>query len=117
MHVMRILIQGLIVGAIVFGVVSALLRKKKVLPLSGMLLAFAAILFGGASVPINQTLHDGPAIGLDWFLLDLLMMALIYVSTSASGRSIPSRARSARNGRWMSLTFCRPICRCRSSRS
>ena len=79
MHVMRIVIQGLIVGAIIFGVVSSLLRKKKVLGLSGMLLAFAAILFGGASVPINQTLHDGPALGLDWFLLDLLMMALIYV--------------------------------------
>jgi len=79
MHVMRILIQGLIVGAIVFGGVASLLRKKKVLPLSGMVLAFAAILLGGASVPINQTLHDGPAIGLDWFLLDLLLMALIYV--------------------------------------
>ena len=82
MHVMRILIQGLIVAAIIFGVLSSLLRKKKVLGLSGMVLAFAAILLGGASVPINstlQTLHDGPAIGLDWFLLDLLMMALIYV--------------------------------------
>jgi sterol desaturase/sphingolipid hydroxylase (fatty acid hydroxylase superfamily) len=79
MRVIRILIQGLIVGAIVFGVLSSFLRKKKVLGLSGMLLAFVAILLGGASVPINQTLHDGPALGLDWFLLDLLMMALIYV--------------------------------------
>ena len=79
MQIMRIVIQGLIFGAILFGVASSLLRKKKVLALSGMLLAFAAILFGGASVPINQTLHNGPALGLDWFLLDLLMMALIYV--------------------------------------
>jgi lathosterol oxidase len=79
MPVMRLLIQGVIVGAIFFGGVASLLRKKKVLPLTGMLLAFAAILLGGASVPINQTLHDGPALGLDWFLLDLLLMALIYV--------------------------------------
>jgi len=79
MPVMRLLIQGLIVAAIIFGGVASLLRRKKVLPLAGMLLAFAAILLGGASVPINQTLRDGPAIGLDWFLLDLLMMALIYV--------------------------------------
>jgi lathosterol oxidase len=79
MPVMRMLIQGVIVAAIFFGGVASLLRRKKVLPLSGMLLAFAAILLGGASVPINQTLHDGPAIGLDWFLLDLLLMALIYV--------------------------------------
>jgi sterol desaturase/sphingolipid hydroxylase (fatty acid hydroxylase superfamily) len=75
----RLLIQGLIVAAVFFAVVSSLLRKKKVLALTGMLLAVAAAALGGASVPINQTLTDGPAIGLDWFLLDMLLMALIYV--------------------------------------
>jgi lathosterol oxidase len=79
MHLIRITIQALILGAILFGGVASLLRRKKVLPLCGMVLAFGAILLGGASVPINQTLRDGPAIGLDWFLLDLLLMALIYV--------------------------------------
>jgi sterol desaturase/sphingolipid hydroxylase (fatty acid hydroxylase superfamily) len=79
MHTMRLLIQGLIVGALLFGVVSSVLRKKKVLALTGLLLATAATLLGGSSVPINQTLRDGPAIGLDWFLLDMLLMALIYV--------------------------------------
>ena len=78
MQVMRPLIQGLIVAAIVFGVASAILRRKKILGLTGMLLALAATLWGGASVPINQPLHDGPAIGLDWFLLDMLLMTLIY---------------------------------------
>ena len=43
-----------------------------------MLFALAATLLGGASVPINETLHDGPAIGLDWFLLDMLLMTLIF---------------------------------------
>jgi hypothetical protein len=79
MHTRRLLIQGLIVGALLFGVVSSVLRKKKVLALTGLLLATAATLLGGSSVPINQTLRDGPAIGLDWFLLDMLLMALIYV--------------------------------------
>ena len=32
----------------------------------------------GATVPIDEALHDGPAIGLDWFLLDLLLMTLIF---------------------------------------
>ena len=68
---MRILIQGVIVAAIVLGVASAFLRKKKILGLAGMVFALAATLLGGASVPINETLHDGPAIGLDWFLLDM----------------------------------------------
>ena len=79
MHTMRVLIQCLIVSAIVFGIISCIRRKKKVLAFSGMLLAVAATALGGSSVPINGTLHNGPAIGLDWFLLDLLWTALIFV--------------------------------------
>src|SRR5271163_1903659 len=79
MRTLRVLIQCLIVTAILFGVFSAIKRKKKILALSGMLLAIAATAWGGASVQINDNLHNGPAIGLDWFLLDLLLMALIYV--------------------------------------
>jgi hypothetical protein len=44
-----------------------------------MLLAIAATALGGSSVPINEKPHGGLAIGLDWFLLDLFLMALIYV--------------------------------------
>ena len=79
MHVMRMLIQGLIIAAVLFGVIAALLRKKKILAMTGILLALAGAALGGSSVPINQTLTNGPAIGLDWFLLDLFLMALIYV--------------------------------------
>jgi len=79
MHTIRVLIQSLIVGAILFGVLSSMLRKKKILALTGMLLAVGATALGGSSVHINETLRDGPAIGLDWFLLDLFLMALIYV--------------------------------------
>ena len=78
MDLIRLLIQVVIVGAIICGVISAMLRKKKVLALTGMLFALAATLLGGASVPINQDLGNGPAIGLDWFLLDLLLMTLIF---------------------------------------
>ncbi len=79
MHAMRILIQCLIMGAAALGILSSILRKKKVLALTGLLLAMAAGALGGSSVRINETLHDGPAIGLDWFLLDLLLTAVIYV--------------------------------------
>lgn len=79
MHVIRITIQCLIVGAFIFGVFSSILRKKKILALTGMLLALAATALGGSSVRINHNLHDGPAIGFDWFLLDMLLMAIIYV--------------------------------------
>ena len=79
MHAMRVLIQCLIAGALLFGVISSILRKKKTLALTGLLLASAATALGGSSVQINEALRNGPAIGLDWFLLDLFLMALIFV--------------------------------------
>ncbi len=78
MHLMRLTIQVVIGAAILLGVVSAMLRRKKVLALTGMLFALGATLLGGASVPINGNLGNGPAIGLDWFLLDMLLMTLIF---------------------------------------
>ena len=42
MHTMRVLIQCLIVGSIVFGIISSIRRKKKILAFSGMLLAVVA---------------------------------------------------------------------------
>jgi lathosterol oxidase len=91
MHTMRILIECLIVSAIVFGMISSVLRKKKTLAVTGMLLALAAAGLGGSSVPINETLHDGPAIGLDWFLLDMLLMSVIYVPIERLWPKYPSQ--------------------------
>jgi len=78
MDIIRLLIQAVVAGAIICGVISAMLRKKKVLALTGMVFALGATLLGGASVPINEDLRTGPAIGLDWFLLDMLLMTLIF---------------------------------------
>jgi lathosterol oxidase len=78
MYLIRLLIQAVIVGAIVLGAVSAMLRRRKALALTGMLFSLAATLLGGSSVPINGNLGNGPAIGLDWFLLDILLMTLIF---------------------------------------
>jgi lathosterol oxidase len=78
MDLIRLAIQAVILGAIFFGVLSAMLRRKKVLALAGMAFALGATLLGGASVPINEDLGNGPAIGLDWFLLDMLLMTLIF---------------------------------------
>jgi sterol desaturase/sphingolipid hydroxylase (fatty acid hydroxylase superfamily) len=79
LHAIRILIQSLIVAAVAFGVISSLLRKKKTLALTGMLLAIASTAWGGSSVKVNGSQLNGMTIGMDWFLLDLLLMALIYV--------------------------------------
>jgi sterol desaturase/sphingolipid hydroxylase (fatty acid hydroxylase superfamily) len=79
MQAMRVVIECLILLALLCGVISAILRKKRTLALTGMLLATGATVLGGANVQIGGRLTNGPAIGLDWFLLDMLLMALIYV--------------------------------------
>lgn len=75
----RLVIQFLIIAAVAFGALSAILRKKKSLGLTGMLFAIAATAWGGSSVKVNGGQLSGVTIGMDWFLLDLLLMALIYV--------------------------------------
>ena len=104
-------------GAIVLGVVSAMLRRKKVLALTGMLLALAATLLGGASVPINEPLYDGLAIGLDWFLLDLLLMTLIFSPIEVLWPAYPKQSVFRADGCWTSSTSCPRTCRSRSRRS
>lgn len=78
MPLMRLTIQAVILAAIVCGVISAMLRRNKALALTGLICALASTLLGGASVPINGAVATGPSIGLDWFLLDMLLMTLIF---------------------------------------
>src|SRR5260370_32953868 len=47
MHTMRVLIQCLILAAILFEVISSILRKKRDLAVRGMLLAISAKTLGG----------------------------------------------------------------------
>src|SRR5260370_10074647 len=50
MHTMRVLIQCLIVGAILFGIISSINRKKKILALTGILLSIAPPALAGSSL-------------------------------------------------------------------
>ena len=75
----RPLVATVIGFAFALGLVSALLRRRKVLGLTGMGLALAASLAGGASVPVGATQGSTVGLGLDWFLLNLLLLALIFV--------------------------------------
>jgi lathosterol oxidase len=99
MALMRLAIQAVIAASILLGVISAMLRRKKVLALTGMLFALGATLLGGSSVPINQDLHNGPAIGLDWFLLDMLLMTLIFSPIEVLWPAYPKQ--SVFRGEWL----------------
>jgi len=71
------LIQGAIGSSFVCGFLSALLRRRKVLGLTGISFALAASLLG-ASVPPPRVLGDRGVLGLDWFALNLLLTAFVF---------------------------------------
>ena len=78
-HIMRVIIQATIAAALVLGAISAILRQRRVLGLTGAALGLIAVLLGGASTPLPEEIGSKVGIGLDWFLLDLLVMTLVFV--------------------------------------
>ena len=79
MVVIRLLIQGTIAAAFVLAAISAILRQRKVLALTGGLLAAGAALLGGGSTALSNEVGSHYGIGFDWFLLDLLVMTVVFV--------------------------------------
>jgi len=76
---MRLLVQGLIAAALLLAALSALMRQRKVLSLTGASLALAAALLGGGDAPMPVQVNSTIGIGFDWFLLDLLVMTIVFV--------------------------------------
>jgi sterol desaturase/sphingolipid hydroxylase (fatty acid hydroxylase superfamily) len=79
MAVVRALIQAVIVAAFVSGLLSIVLRKSKRLGLAGLSLAIVSVLLGGSSVPVDGPVPLSHHLGLDWFLLDLLLMGVLFL--------------------------------------
>lgn len=77
--VMRALVQIVIGLGFLFGLLAALLRRRKVLAVTGLALSLTASLLGGADVPIDGPVAGRVYLGLDWFLLNLLLLAVIFV--------------------------------------
>lgn len=68
-----------ILSALAFGWVSCLRMQRMGLGLVGISLAGAATLLGGAWIEADAPIAPSPYIGLDWFVLDLLILALFFV--------------------------------------
>jgi sterol desaturase/sphingolipid hydroxylase (fatty acid hydroxylase superfamily) len=88
LSLVRGLIQLLIVLAFVFGCVSLWLRRRKVLGLTACGLAAVAALLGGGAVPVDGPQDRPVTFGLDWFLLNLFLFALLFAPLE---RLIPMR--------------------------
>jgi lathosterol oxidase len=79
MPILRALIQVVIAVGFVMGSLSMLLRRRKVLGLTGGTLSVVAALLGGGGVAVPESLDARPSLGLDWFLLNLFLLAVLFV--------------------------------------
>jgi lathosterol oxidase len=76
----RILVQVVIGLAFLLGLISTVLRRRKVLGATGMALALLASLAGGGNVPVEGTVRTTPMyLGLDWFLINVLLLVVLFV--------------------------------------
>lgn len=77
--IMRMLIQSMIAAAVTLGGISAILRQRKVLAVTGVALALIAALLGGGNAPMPEQVTTTIGLGFDWFLLDLFVMTIVFV--------------------------------------
>jgi len=68
-----------LVTSFLMGTVSICLRKNKTLGLIGVSLTLIAALLGGSSVTVGD-LSGEPFLGLDWFVLNLIVYSAVYIS-------------------------------------
>ncbi len=77
------MVENLMLGGIiltfVFALVSLLLNKSKKLAVVGICLGVAAIILGGFTIEGRAVEKVNWSIGLDWLILDLLVMVLIFI--------------------------------------
>jgi sterol desaturase/sphingolipid hydroxylase (fatty acid hydroxylase superfamily) len=80
MEWVRLLIQAVLALAFVLGVVNTVLnRRLRSSGIAGMGMATLATLLGGAEVPIEPLEAGAPYVGFDWFILNLFVLALVFV--------------------------------------
>lgn len=75
----RALLHLVLVGAFVLGVLSVVLWRHRLLGMIGIALTLIAALLGGSQVPIDGERIDGPFLGLDWFLLNLIAFSAVFI--------------------------------------
>lgn len=76
---LRALLEMTIGVAFLLGATSLMLRPKKALGLTALTLTFAALAAGGPGVSPRATPGVPFTVGLDWFALNVLLTALVFV--------------------------------------
>jgi len=77
--IMRTILLVAMVAAGGLALVNIVFNRSRWLAAAAFLLVVSAALLGGHKVPVNDFADNTPYIGLDWFILDLLGSALIFI--------------------------------------
>ena len=75
----RALLHVVLVLAFGLGALSLSLRRNKALGTVGVTATLVAALLGGSRVPVDGELTQGPFLGLDWFLLNLIVYSAVFI--------------------------------------
>ncbi len=75
----RALLLLILVISFLLGGISIYLRRSRSIGGIGILFTLVAVMFGGSSVPVDGEMRNGPFLGLDWFLLNILIFSAIFV--------------------------------------
>ena len=90
MDVVRFLIHLVLVGAFGLAVLSIALSRRAPLGLTAVGLVVAALLMGGSQADVGSL--DGTRyVGLDWFLLNVLVLAMLFVPLEQLFARLPQR--------------------------
>jgi lathosterol oxidase len=79
MDVLRFLVHFLLVAGFALGSLSIVLSRRLPLGLTGIGLVVAAVLLGGSQVEVELGQQSRAWVGLDWFLLNLFVLALLFI--------------------------------------
>jgi lathosterol oxidase len=102
----RALLHLVLVGSFVLGVVSVCLRRRKALGAAGVTLTLAAALLGGSRVPLDGGLSRGPFLGVDWFLLNLIVYSAVFIPLERLFARLPEQPIFRRAWRTDLVYFC-----------
>ena len=75
----RALLHLVLVASFLLGTLSICLRQNKAFGVCGIGLTLIAALLGGSRVSIDDELTNGPFLGLDWFLLNLIAYSAVFI--------------------------------------
>jgi len=80
---LRVILMVLLIASFLLALVSFLLSRQKRLALTGILFSTAAILLGGWNVQAGAVHETAFPIGLDWLVLDMILLAVIFIPIEA----------------------------------